>query len=259
MGPGSAVDAYLRAVRDAATQTLGGDVVGVYTTGSLALDAFVPGRSDVDVLVVAKDDTPEAKLRAFAAAIAYPRLACPATGLELAVVGRSAAASATPVAGYLLEVNTGPELPPLLDLGPERPSHWYVIDRAVCRQSGTALLGPPPADLIAAVGRADALAALAESVSHQYDKLGEWLTDSTVLNACRAWRYVVDDRWYAKTDAGAWAVTQPRVDADLVRLAMETHRYGGRAAAARVPVDRARAFVAHVLDLVRSGVTADRS
>lgn len=162
MDPGPHVDAYSTTVRDAAVGTLGAAAVGVHTTGSLALDAFAPARSDTDVLVVASDGTPASDVRTFADAVTHVLLHCPVTGLELAVVQRSATSSVVPAAGYLMEVNTGPELPPLLDFAPDRPAHWCLVDRAVCRQSGIALHGPAPADLIASVRRADSLTALAQ-------------------------------------------------------------------------------------------------
>ena len=45
---------YLTALAARSRDILGRDLVGVYAAGSIALEAYRPGRSDVDVAVVRK-------------------------------------------------------------------------------------------------------------------------------------------------------------------------------------------------------------
>src|SRR5436305_14912527 len=47
-----AIDAYLEEVAGRLMTVLGDDLVGAYAGGSIALDEYLPGRSDVDVAVV---------------------------------------------------------------------------------------------------------------------------------------------------------------------------------------------------------------
>ncbi len=49
MVPGIHVEPYLEAAVEAAREVLGAEFVGAYATGSLALNAFQPGRSDIDI------------------------------------------------------------------------------------------------------------------------------------------------------------------------------------------------------------------
>ena len=52
------VSEYLRAVTARVRDALGDHVVGVYTTGSLALGGYRPGRSDIDLMAVV-DGSPD--------------------------------------------------------------------------------------------------------------------------------------------------------------------------------------------------------
>jgi hypothetical protein len=223
----------------------------MYTTGSLALADFVHGRSDIDIIIVAEDTAPVARRVALAARIEHRNLPCPAAGLELVVTAQSAAALASTDASFLLEVNTGVELPPLVILDPTgRPRFWYVIDRLIARQSGEALLGPPPTELISAVTRADSLTLLVESLDYQLEHLGrEELAESVVLNACRSMRFAEEDRWFSKPAAGRWATQRNDLDADLVTVALETHR-NGRGRATRFPLSRVRPFIVTARSIV---------
>ena len=55
MADGDRPDAYLDALLERARGILGGNLVGAYAAGSVALDAYQPGRSDIDVALVTAD------------------------------------------------------------------------------------------------------------------------------------------------------------------------------------------------------------
>src|SRR3954468_13219687 len=83
-----AVRTYIRAVSQEVVTVVGGALVGVYTTGSLALGGVTPGRSDIDLMaVVDGPETPEA-CPDLAARLDQDRLACPASGLEFVLYPR---------------------------------------------------------------------------------------------------------------------------------------------------------------------------
>jgi predicted nucleotidyltransferase len=74
---------------------LGKAVAGVILHGSLTLDDYVPGRSDVDVLVVVDHPLSDARLAALTEAMASPRAEAPGP-VDLRLVTRQVAASPTP-------------------------------------------------------------------------------------------------------------------------------------------------------------------
>ena len=52
------IERYLLTLVSEARTVLGDSLVGAYAAGSLALDAFQPGRSDIDIAVVCRSEPP---------------------------------------------------------------------------------------------------------------------------------------------------------------------------------------------------------
>src|SRR5690606_37111048 len=77
------VESYLAAVVTAARQVLGTQFFGAYAAGSLALEAFHPGRSDIDLVLLCHDPLNEAVKRELTARVRLSALPCPARCLEL--------------------------------------------------------------------------------------------------------------------------------------------------------------------------------
>jgi hypothetical protein len=177
---------------------LGDELVGVYLIGSLALGGYEPGRSDVDVAVVVDAPLPAAVKEAVVAACRHEALPCPARKLELVVyaVGRMRA--------FELNLNTGAGEPlhAGFDAGAE-PSFWFVLDLAIARVSGVAVVGPPASDVIPAASRSELVDAVRESLAWQAES---GVPDDLVLNAARTRRFLEDGVWTSKKAAGAWAL-----------------------------------------------------
>ena len=87
------------------------------------------------------------------------------------------------------------ELQVVLDPNPGSGDHWYLIDLAVAREHGRALLGPPPAELIEQIPRERILAAL--DASDRWH--AEHEPDSPNLARGRVFRET--GRWVSKGEA----------------------------------------------------------
>ncbi|GAA2616521.1 hypothetical protein GCM10010399_54340 [Dactylosporangium fulvum] len=232
--------AYLDAVVTTLRGLLGDRLVGVYPAGSLAFDAYRPGRSDVDLVAVADDPDPAP----VAAALSHEALPCPATGLEFVLYDRAVLAGLTTEAGFTLNLNTGRELPPKTETDPgDGPAFWYAIDRDIVHQQGRTLVGPPFASLVPRVTYGVLLPVVVSSVAAQAGPGGG---DNAVLNACRALRYHALGSWAAKPDAGAWALDHAPAHREVIAEALASHARD-RAAGTRIDAPRARAFLDHVL------------
>lgn len=241
-----AIREYVGAVADRVAGVFGADVVGVYTTGSLALGAFHPGRSDVDLMGVVEQPDPQ-RCEALARRLDHRVLPCPAAGLEFVLYPRVTVTSAALDAGYLLNLNTGRELAPRVSLDPAgEPAYWYVIDRAVTYQSGQAILGSPPRQLFEPIGYARLLPVVIASVEAQRKPEPGDLLDNAVLNACRALRFAADRRWYAKLEAAERTLPTAGSFAPLVGQAIAVYRLGRRAGV-RLPADEVQSFLAYVV------------
>src|SRR5690242_10197434 len=105
-----AVQRYLIAVTERIVSTLGQPLVAIYPTGSLALRGYRHGRSDIDLMAIT-DPIGDGPVTDLVSALGHRALPCPATGLEFVLYPRATVVSAEPAVGYLLNLNTGAQLP----------------------------------------------------------------------------------------------------------------------------------------------------
>ncbi len=246
------VTRYLHAVTARVRDVCGDRVVGVYTTGSLALGGYRPGRSDIDVMAVVAWSPALEVRRQLAAQLDHRLLTCPAAGLEFVLYPLGTVSRPTSDAGYLLNLNTGPALPPLTSFDPgEGPAFWYAIDRAITRQGGASLYGPPAADLFAELPFYDLLRVVIASVEAHSDPQEGHLLDNAVLNGCRALSFGRDHCWYAKVDAAERTLPTAGEFAPLVAAAIASFG-SGRGEATTLDPDTVRAFLIEVLRRLRN-------
>ena len=144
---GAAPAAYVAEIVTRTRDVLGGDLLAVCLMGSAALGDYRPGRSDIDVAVVAGRPLPVVAREALVAALEHETLPCPARGLELVAYDPTGLVDPRGPA-YLINLNTGPRMDRQVSFDPaESPQFWFTLDVAIGRTLGRALLGPPPAAL----------------------------------------------------------------------------------------------------------------
>jgi hypothetical protein len=200
------LEAYLSELVERLRAVVEGELLAVYVGGSVALEAYIPGRSDVDVAAVSRSALSLADKEAIVAALRHESLPCPARGLELVVYAEETVRRPSAEPGFEVELNTGSGMTfhAAFDESGANGRHWYVIDRAILARHGVTLAGPPPSALVADVPRELVLSALAEAV--RWFAAHEAPGSDAVLNACRALLYAAEGRWSAKADAGRWAL-----------------------------------------------------
>ena len=207
------VERYLTAIVETARAVLAKNFVGAYAAGSLALDAFQMGRSDIDIALLCRAPLSDAIKRELITRLRHDALPCPARGLELVVYTEATARSGTTEPGFELELNDGPDMEFRQTLRPaDRPAgdgtFWYGLDRSILHQSGRVLSGPPAAEAFADLSADDLRGLL-------IDSLRWWMAlpgpandepaagaDDAVLGACRALVRYRDGMWLSKIDAG---------------------------------------------------------
>ena len=160
------VERYLEALVQRLREGLGDRLVAAWLIGSGGMGAFRPGESDLDVAVVVSGPPVDVQVR---------DIPVPATKLEI--------------------VFYDTDLRLLLDPNPGSGDHWYVIDLAVARAHGRALLGPPPSALIDEIPREEILAAL--DASDRWH--AEHEPDSPNVERGRVFRET--GRWVSKAEA----------------------------------------------------------
>jgi hypothetical protein len=240
------VAAYQQALVERLLGVLGARLLGAYAAGSFGLEDFDPDRSDLDVFAVSREPVTVADKHAIVAALRNESLPCPAHGLEFVLYPERTARVASAEAGFVLNLNTGPQMAFRADEEPgsvER--HWFPIDRAIVRTRGVALFGPPADELFAPIPRRLLEPVIVESLEwHLRDR--ESSADDAVLNACRSLLWLHEDAWSSKSEAGRWALDRVD-DPGLVLAAL-------RARAGRAQLDRGR--VDHFVEAVLGAFTS---
>jgi hypothetical protein len=219
------LDGCARAAAGLLRRLLGEELVAAYLIGSGALGGASAGQSDLDLVAVCADAPSAARTARLVAALTEEAMTWPVRGLEFVLYPRAAVATPSPTPQFALNLNVGRRMPLHLSTDPAaEPAHWFVVDLAILRDHGVALLGPPPAELVAPVPRAWLLDALGQSLA--WHAANEPVLHQTVLNAGRAWRYAVEGAWSSKDAAAGWALARTE-DPELVRTALAI-RHGDR-------------------------------
>ncbi len=211
-------DRYLEKLVATARQVLADRMVGAYALNSVARGNYLPGRSDLDVALVVDTALDATTKHRLADAMRHASLPCPAPRLELVVYRREVVASPGATPAFELNLNTGRAIEDHLTTDPaDEPPHWFVLDLAAAAEVAVALAGPPPERVFGPVPRAVALGALRASL--EWHAAHDTVAPNRVLNDCRAWLYVAEDRWSTKAEAAAWAIGAGG-DAELIGQAL---------------------------------------
>jgi len=192
---------------------LGGKLVGAYLHGSLAMGAFDPGRSDVDVVAICAESLSRSLRLAMGRALAAtPR---PPSGgdLEFSLVTEAVARAPSPTPPFELHVSTHQQ-PDVIDGGEHPGDEDLVVHFAMARARGRALVGPDPKDLFPQPNReslirtflGDMRWAREQSAAgwegHHMPELASMAY--RVLNAGRSWRFLEAGTLGSKVEGAAW-------------------------------------------------------
>ena len=186
------------------SDALGDALVSVILHGSLTLDAFMPGRSDIDLLVVVGAPLSDEQLTALRDTVDQLAGDAPRR-VDLRVVTRATAGSPTPAptmeAAFTLRPGKAPEVETRIaepDLVAEL-SIARAHGRSIVGHAPEAVIGPVPDDWLIETGDRQLAAwePLTDDAAH---------AELMVLTACRIWRFGTERIHCSKTAAGRWAL-----------------------------------------------------
>jgi len=218
LASGQLVEGCARAAVGRVRELLGEELVAAYLIGSGALGGAVAQQSDVDLVGVCAQAPSADRIGQLVAALTEEAMTWPLRGLEFVLYPRAAVASPARSPRFVLNLNIGPRMPLHLSTDPAaEPAHWFVLDLAILREHGLALVGPPAPELVAPIPRAWLLEALTDALT--WHTTNEPMLHQTVLNAARAWRYAAEGMWSSKDAAVGWAQARTENPA-LVRTAL---------------------------------------
>jgi hypothetical protein len=193
---------YLAELAHRLHEALGDHLLAASAIGSIAQDAFVPGRSDVDVLVIVERPLVAAEWDDVVDSCSHEALPVPGRKLELVAYTRPQVAAPRRSQRWELNFNTGPGLNHAGHDPMAESWHWFVLDLAQAREHAVPLYGPPPSELVGSVS--DELVADAHAACVAWYALHE-PGPQLMVAAARAWRWHTDRRWVPKGDAWTWA------------------------------------------------------
>ncbi len=202
---------------DAAADAL----VGVYVHGSAVLGDWVPGRSDVDLLVVVTDAPPTGVAERLAAVLAAER-DCPGAGVEASVVAAGAASVPRAPWPFIVHVTTAPPDRKTVFGASDTGDPDLILHYAVTRDAGWSAFGPRPETVVGAIPDRVVLTQLAAELRWAVTHADE---SYAVLNACRALRYRDEGVLCSKCDGGTWALSR-EIEPTLVHAALDARRRG---------------------------------
>jgi predicted nucleotidyltransferase len=196
--------AFAEQLASACADVLGDAIVAVILHGSLARGDFVPGRSDIDLLVIVAESLSEEQVAAVRSTLEQR---APAR-VDLRIVTRATAAAPTrsPAleAGFVLHPGEEPELEARAAEEPD-----LVVELWVARAHGRSLAGRPPDATIAPVPR-EWLIEVGDRQLAAWERLtgDAEHAEFMVLTACRIWRFAAEGVHCSKTAAGRWALAR---------------------------------------------------
>jgi Domain of unknown function (DUF4111)/Nucleotidyltransferase domain len=205
--------AYADTLAHASARALGDALAAVVLHGSLTLGDYLPGRSDIDLLLIVNDRLTDAHLASLTEAVGQRRPRGPVP-VDLRVVTRTAAGAPSPLPTMEAYLRIkGPERRVHLE-GRDRRERDLAVEFSVSRAHGRTLFGAPPSELIGRIpdpwvlDAADAQLADWQAIGNDppYAQL-------TVLSGCRVWRFAEERRHSSKDAAGLWALRRdPRLE-----------------------------------------------
>jgi hypothetical protein len=223
-------------------------ILAAYVHGSLVDGSYVPGRSDVDVLVVVSGPLTAGQRGSLIRALdAIPLATGRRFDLTIVTAKSVARARRRPIAELYYGVHGGsPEIVTANHL----PS--LVVEFSAMREAAEVLVGPPPTMLIA------------EQPSEWIDERGVQLLDRwshltgdaahaglMVLLACRIWLWAVERQHASKDEAGRWVLEHdPTLSA--VEAALAERRGDASRTVSGGDVDRVLSAARRVVERRRS-------
>lgn len=207
--PYSDVNQILSVLLTKVQTILGEQLVGFYLYGSLSLGGFDPQSSDIDFLIVTDEDLPENtldSLRDGHAEIAVSGLPY-ARRLEGSYIPRAA------LRRYDPQHSLHPTIGVDWDFGVGKHGSNWILERAIVREHGVVVYGPPPRTLIDPVAPDELRKAVCEMLGGFWkEQLSgpAWLRPReyqafAALTMCRALYTLQHGRVVSKPEAAAWA------------------------------------------------------
>ena len=208
---------------------LGDNLVGVYLHGSAVMGCFNPGKSDVDLLVVVKEEPTDTVKRAFMDMVVSLNETGPAKGIEMSIVERSVCKPFVYPTPFVLHFSkmhldryrNDPEDYIAKMKGTDRDLAAHIT---VIHARGVCLCGAPIDEVFGEVPKQDYMDSLWYDIADAEDDIAED-TMYLTLNLARVLAFLQDGSVLSKQEGGEWGLKNlPEKYHGLLREALSEYR-----------------------------------
>jgi predicted nucleotidyltransferase len=199
--------AAVKRLAESCASSLQSSLVSAILHGSLTMDDFQPGASDLDLLLVVERPLTPNEADALIGTVRAADLG-PAAGVDLLVVTRRTAETPTDDPGLELLVGRWPGSRAELEVeGPDDHVEDLWPELSEARANGCSLVGLEPREVIGEVPIDRVRANGARWLRTWLERIeDDENAVHMVLTACRMWRFELTGEHTSKTDAARWAL-----------------------------------------------------
>jgi len=213
---------------ETAAHVLGDNLVGIYLHGSAAMGCFNPAKSDLDLLLVVKEEIPDPVKMKFMDQVVIFHEKGPAKGMELSIVRREVCKPfvyPTPFELHFSQMHLpwfrkDPKdyIEKMKGTDPDLAAHVMILNHW-----GKVLFGEEIRDVFGPVSRQDYVDSIWQDVRNargEIEKDPMYLS----LNLCRVLAYLQEDLVLSKQAGGEWALhTLPQRFHPLIQSALQSY------------------------------------
>lgn len=184
----------------------GDSLIAVILHGSVATGEYLPGKSDVDLLVVIESPLSPAEQNALTDLARGIRESWPSR-LDLRIVLKSVALAPTQLPSLEAYVHISQEVDLTEQVQFRVLEADLVPEFSICRSQGVSLFGLSPREAIGEIP-AEWVLGVGDDQMAGWQQIGDdppW-AELTVLTACRVWAFAEDGVHLSKRQAGEWAL-----------------------------------------------------
>lgn len=207
---------------------LGENLVGIYLHGSAAMGCFHPQKSDLDLLVIVKEDISDAQKMRFMNEVVVLHEEAPAKGLELSILKKKFCKPFVYPTPFELHFSIA-HLQWFLEnpadyiekmKGTDKDLAAHVV---ITQHYGKVLYGDAIADIFGEVGKEEYIDSIWLDVKNAREDI---LSNPmyVTLNLCRVFVYLREDLVLSKKSGGEWAVhALPQEFQSFVQMALNSY------------------------------------
>lgn len=213
---------FLKNFIDRTMEHLGSNLVGIYLHGSMAMNGYVPGRSDVDLLIVVHHDWLDDDKRLLVEEYMELEDRFVSVKIEMSVVLKRSIENFSHPSPFVLHYSSEHKERYISDskyicgnsVDPDLAAHYMVTyERGIC------LYGPPVRTMFRPIpGEAYLNSILYDVQDAEVGILRK--PDYYILNLCRVLYYMEEGIVSSKLEAGEWALGRLTDDRELIESAL---------------------------------------